>query len=279
MVFRNPPIEGNYKSVALGFFDILGFKNFLEKNCKDSPNFLLSLIGTADFFTSADFSVKVERRIVSDSIIIWTEDLNQGLLAICNIASLLQSALLKKGCLIRGGIVLGKHFSENVSQFDPQTRLTTKTSDEIIVSPALARAVELEKKILLPEIIFENNPILLDQLSHARSSLPRFQVHIKDALSRPSVEGWFTSHELLGLSHGHLPYLLEGTTSKKMEEACKAQALIELKEIRQHIVVGLGERHESVKTKWQHIAKKYNNFISSCPSAPELVSFEIKLDA
>lgn len=43
MQFRQPPLSGKYKNVVLGFFDILGFKDFVFRYSQESPEFLLQI--------------------------------------------------------------------------------------------------------------------------------------------------------------------------------------------------------------------------------------------
>ncbi|MDZ4081586.1 MAG: hypothetical protein U1E10_01500 [Bdellovibrionales bacterium] len=271
MIFRHVPAKGVYQTVALAFLDILGFKHLLQKRCSESPEFLINLISNADFFTQARFDTLLERRIISDSVIIWTEDLNQGLLAIANIASLLQATLLKQGCLIRGAIVIDKHFSHPFVHLNTTTKTTTNSSDEIIVSPALAKAAELEKRIGTPEIIFDENPALILQLNQAKINFPNFRVHTgTNSKGQTSVQGWFTSHELMGFSKQLSALQIKGTTAGAMSDACKTQALVELNAIRKEVLNNLITEDSGIKTKWQFIADKFNAFLTQCPQTPEL---------
>lgn len=262
-IFRFPPTSGQYQEVVLAYLDILGFKSILEKECKDSPDFLLRLLSTSDFYTSSTYSAPLERRIASDSILVWSTDLLGGTLAILNICSLLQSTLLKRGSLIRGAIVKGNHFSDFIKEKDMSTGLSKRTSDEIIVSPVLATAVEAEKKLGFPRIIIDNS--LIKNIAIAKQSHPdfsTFEAYEEDG--RLYVDGFFTSHELRGVSHRHNPAILQGTTAEKMADACKLQAIAELNQIRKYIEEGIQHPERTASSKWEDIKLKYNSFVDLC---------------
>lgn len=268
--FRITPPTGTYKNVVLAFFDILGFKDFLESNCNHSPDFLLRILTTADFFTSSSFNVQLERRIASDSIIIWSDNNNEGLLAICNIAALLQTSLLKQGCLIRGSIVYGKHYSEKIREFNSSTKLTSVTSDEIIISPALAKAVVLEKMVISPRIIFEKNPALIHHLNQAKLLNPQFNIHHISDKNNNYIDGLFSSTELLSIAHKLPKYAVEGRTNKSMAEANHSKAIAELNQIRAAIELGLSHRDRRVVKKWNDVRIRFNKFINSCPNLTDV---------
>lgn len=265
--FRFPPNNGIYQKVIFSYLDLLGFSNLVENSCKDNPNFLLQILSKADFFTNASFpNTHLERRIISDSILIWSKDLINGILPICNIIRLLQCSLLQEGCLLRGSIVLDNHFSEFIKEKKGSNFTLTLTSDEIIVSPALVKAVKIEKSINYPRVVFEQNKALKDIFYNAKLLNPNFSTHDKccSIEDKTYIEGFFTSHELLGISGNHSPYILGTMSKEEMAEACREKAIEQLQTIKQKIEVGLSNNDEKIKEKWLDIKCKYNEFVSSC---------------
>ena len=57
------------------------------------------------------------------------------------------------------------------------------------------------------------------------------------------------------------PYVLEGTTAERVGEANIQQALNQLKQDRETIVLNLRTVDERVRHKWAFVAKRYNELL------------------
>lgn len=126
-----------FKKCFFCFIDVLGYRAFLEQFKENAPKEIYQLLkNTYDFHSTSYESVTI--KILSDSLLIWTEgDLPIHFWNLINVVELIREAFFKRNLSMRGGISFGENFIEN----------------DIIVSPALVEAYELEQIADKPRIL------------------------------------------------------------------------------------------------------------------------------
>lgn len=256
MIFRHVPSTGNYTKTLFCWIDVLGFSDLVAAST--NPNEVLSILSSLDFSASADFPVDMERRIISDTIIVWSPNPN-ALFPMMNIAALAQSALIKRGYLLKGVIGYGDHFHDRVRVTDTATN-TTSFADDIVVSKVLIQCVGEEKKLEKPVVkVLPDATTLIGQNEKA---WPFFQQLWTIENSDLVVSRYFGSSEL---------NVFKGITGKRPGDTFDEGALIaanidpaikHLTEMRPHILAGLA-LPEKQKKYWEYLARAFNEYIDS----------------
>lgn len=256
------PQKGSYSDVTLCFLDLLGYKRALQTTAAEVPNVLLTLAGLAYFFSKTTLSgmpIKVERRVISDSIILWTDDSDEGLGVILEICRGFQDACLQFGFLSRGAIVRGKHYAEKVPYYDQGHDRYLPSSEEVIISPALVAAYEAERRLELP-------------LIHIASDLEGSLTRINQVGGSPFNMGYRLISNSGGvlldgyLSCGNLQAVKSEYTGRDFAGVAREAVKI-LEHTRKGIVAGLSNDCEKVRRKWQYVKDRYNELIDSATPA------------
>jgi|LULL01.1.fsa_nt_gb hypothetical protein len=129
-----------YHKSFFAFIDILGFKNLLIEHKDKAPSIIFNIIKDAYLFHKSSYE-SIKLKILSDSILVWSDTDHQiSFWNLINVVELLRGSFLKKGLLIRGGIAHGDNFIHN----------------DIIVSPALSEAYQLEQIANYPRILISD---------------------------------------------------------------------------------------------------------------------------
>lgn len=136
------------KDYYICYFDILGYKDYMDKNPDKHSQFLFDVItADADVQSVLHYEGKenVGYRIYSDNFLLYIEkelmSASQALALMSQIARKIQARfLMKHKIVVRGGITLGEFFAD----------------DRIVFGQGLITAVELEgKKAIYPRIILD----------------------------------------------------------------------------------------------------------------------------
>lgn len=128
-----------YQNNIVAFLDVLGFSNLVfSSNTKSIEEYFEYI--QADFKNQ---SVKHDFKylLISDSIVISCDNTELNFRSLVKILSRIQSKLLSKQILIRGGISYGD--------------LYINKTKNIVVGPALINAYNLEKRAVYPRIIID----------------------------------------------------------------------------------------------------------------------------
>lgn len=152
-----------YEKCFFGFLDILGYRSFLEFHGNDAPLKIYQILKHSyDFHASTYETVKL--KLLSDSILLWTcGDASIHFWNLLNVIQLLRGTLLDKGFLIRGGVATGNNFVDQ----------------DIIVSPALVCAYELERIAKFPRVLVASNAIDLGRKDLRKTIEGYDAIHIK----------------------------------------------------------------------------------------------------
>jgi MinD-like ATPase involved in chromosome partitioning or flagellar assembly len=128
-----------YKNRLVAFIDVLGFKNLVYSSSTEPINtyysFLLSNFQTAVAKRNFDFL------LISDSIVIYSNDDIESLSELIKLISILQAGLLAKGVIVRGAISHGELFVDK--------------ANNIIVGTGLINAYNLEAQAKYPRVIID----------------------------------------------------------------------------------------------------------------------------
>lgn len=156
-----------YTKVSLAYFDMLGFSQYLRISCAETPRAMLQVFYEILTSIENEFHISTETtlkyKVVSDGFILWFNSQDDEYFArLIQITYFTRRYLNKECFLVRGGIVKGDHY----------------LNGDIMVSPALVKAVTLEKCAQLPKIIIEKE----EAISLREKVLGNFEVHGEDKI-------------------------------------------------------------------------------------------------
>lgn len=139
-------VNSTYTKVSLAYFDILGFSEFLSRNCTESPRALMQVFYEILTSIENEFGISTQTmlhyKVISDGFILWFDSQDDEFFArLIQITYFTRRYFNKELFLIRGAIVKGDHY----------------INGDIMVSPALVKAVILEKSTRLPKIMIEKD--------------------------------------------------------------------------------------------------------------------------
>ncbi len=142
----------------VGLLDILGWGYYVKSDFDNAVRVYDAILEPCDLILRQACSGRVSIRIFSDSILLVSSDL----IPMLTIANTLHFTTLFHDCLLRGGIASGKH-------------VETGSQEQLyIVSEALVRAAELERKANNPCVVLDSR--LDSQIpSAALRTIPPFQ--------------------------------------------------------------------------------------------------------
>ncbi|MEN6325276.1 MAG: hypothetical protein ABFD18_03570 [Syntrophomonas sp.] len=148
------PTDLNYKTRAIAFLDVMGFKNIINKSqdMQFRSKLIESLIELKGMehnrrnLAGMQFDYGKELTVFSDSIVISYDFSKEGaIFRILFDVIIMQIDLVAMGLLLRGGVTMGDVFHNG----------------GVVVGPAMIKAYEMESKIAIyPRIIVD--PILID---------------------------------------------------------------------------------------------------------------------
>lgn len=134
-----------YKKSIMGIVDILGFKNFVQKEKENSVKTVIEAIRDSIMLNKWAISTTVKYTILSDTIIVYSENVDSdNVFYVIHALGNLQLELLRHRFLCRGALVTAENYINN----------------DIIVSEALIKAHLIEEKIAIyPRIIIDEEVI------------------------------------------------------------------------------------------------------------------------
>ena len=164
----------------VGLLDVLGWGHYVKADFKNAVKIYDAILEPCDRLLRREFSSRVSIRIFSDSILLVSPDLSP----ILKLANTLHFTTLFQDCLLRGGIARGKHV-ESGSQ-----------GQLYIVSEALVRAAELEKKVKNPCVVLDSTAVPAIPFAQLKTISPFLRPYLFfDGLwiINPFNIGWGTS--------------------------------------------------------------------------------------
>lgn len=240
-----------YKKVFFVYLDILGFRALLKKNGKRAPKLVADLFCEIDDEIQTPRETGVHQRYLSDSILLWAES-PSSLPFLFEICVNLQAKLLQRGCLIRGAVVQGRHFSQQFAEWDLQNNKKYLVGDEVIVSPALAKGVEVEKSLKRPIVVVEGAVCKANQnLWRKLGSRNKQKLLSKEYYLLPGYFSTFT----------YLNMLVTNEDLKVPKQYIKGE-LRELQSIRATIINGLRLKKLRARNKWVYMRRIYNKHVN-----------------
>ncbi|MBH1529021.1 hypothetical protein [Stenotrophomonas sp. NRRL B-14846] len=184
-----------YRERLVAFIDVLGFKNLVH-NKSSAPieayyNFLLLN------FKAAVAKRNFEFLLISDSIVIYSDDSAEDLCELIKMINLTQAGLLSKGILVRGAISHGDLF------VDP--------GNNIVVGRGLINAYQLEMLAKFPRVILDRS-LVAKHYGSTSSALAKNNINELPHLSQAQCNGHVVDYlylnygRLLSTSTSHTPY-------------------------------------------------------------------------
>ncbi|WP_218110163.1 hypothetical protein [Oligoflexus tunisiensis] len=139
--YNLPTEQIGYQEVYFAFIDVLGYRSLLMKHRDEAPRIIFQIMRQVHDFCSTTYK-QIRMKILSDSILVWSENSSVvHIWSVLNVIELIRNQFLKNGLFLRGAVAKGKSF----------------VHQDIIVSPALSRAYELESKICkVPRILIDD---------------------------------------------------------------------------------------------------------------------------
>jgi hypothetical protein len=186
---------------VVSFLDILGYRRMVNHDASSqTQTFLPKLVSCLDQVRAAQVAEGLDVRNFSDSIIVSSPKLLADApipptysITMIETVSLLQRLFLVNGILIRGGISLGRHFSD----------------DRVIFSEALIQAYELESKAAIYPRVLLSKDLVDWTLNHPQASTEEktsfARMVLKDKDGRVFVQyvpdGWVEDHRRHALNY------------------------------------------------------------------------------
>lgn len=128
----------DFRFVAL--LDVMGYRDYLDQDNRSGVGRFKNLMENALHSLTTINEGDIQYQAISDTLI-FSADNGYPLLEFLRAIKSVYWAFMRQGLLLRGGIVLGKHFK----------------SGHLTYSPALALAHELEKNVAIyPRIVLDN---------------------------------------------------------------------------------------------------------------------------
>lgn len=265
--FENPdpfiltPNKGQFVKVVFGFLDILGFSNAVLET--DNPSQILSLLSFLDPKINQPYDIPIQRRMISDSILLWSEG-EESLFPILDLMGSIQHSLYTKGFLSRGVVLLDDHLEVRQIKLDSNGK--EYHGDYLFISKALIKAYQLEKKLgdrpfikmsEVPEsVILRNNK----KWSSTQSLFDEYK----------EVNCYYKSHQLDALNFNSQPSALLELNQKQLAEACFENGIETLtlfkKQIIDNLEIGRSTKDLKITAKWNVMKGLHNAFTFQCLS-------------
>lgn len=249
--------RAKYKNVYLAYLDVLGFKNLMKRYAGSNPQPIAKLFERIDSAVEHPRVSGLTKRYLSDSILIWCTH-PACLPYLFDVCHTLQDELLREGCLVRGAIVFGRHYCGHFVERNLATGEQIDKSDEILVSPALIKAYQIESRLHAPVIKIERAVAkayddLFKGIPRGRSS-PKFRTRPAKLYDLPGY--------LLSLRYGVLragAANSERPAKEWQRHADVRQAIADLKRIRGQILKGTRNADPRIRRKWKHVKRAFNS--------------------
>lgn len=255
--------DGTYVEVLLAFLDVLGFGELLDSDGTESPETLLQLFEIT-YSSQHDWPPSVlHRRVISDSVIIWTTtDAPVGTLALLTVAAELQQNLFRRGVLVRGSVVYGKHYTQRIPPLSQQSTSIKAVDDEIIISHALRNAVMLERTTASPRVFLDHSVQPRLKLAHDQYGDMMYLLYGRDHTGALVVSGLYGIPPLRAVTKSYPPKLLSEWWPEKDASGLAVEQRQQAEEFlsRQKKIIeeALGVNDLKIVEKWRYVAREHN---------------------
>lgn len=160
--YRLRPEEVKYEPCLFAYLDILGYKELLQTLGACAPSYFYEILRNT-FEDHRSLYESVEVKLLSDSILVWSKGRSAvHFWNVVNITDLIRQAFLKKKLFLRGGIAEGLNFIDQ----------------DIIISPALINAYQLEQQAKMPRIIISDAAIALATEGVVRDAIGQSYIQV-----------------------------------------------------------------------------------------------------
>lgn len=248
--------KAKYQDVYLAYLDVLGFKNLMKRYARSSPQPIARLFDRIDGAVEHPRVSGLTKRYLSDSILIWCTH-PASLPYMFDVCHALQDELLREGCLVRGAIVFGQHYSGHFAQLNLATGERNEKSDEILVSPALVKAYTIESQLSEPVIKIER--AVAKAYDELFKGIPRGRRPPKLRQRREKL--YDLPGYLLSLAYAVLRVGAANSTRPTRDwqrHADARKAIADLKRIREQILKGIRNADPKIRGKWKYVKKAFN---------------------
>lgn len=255
------PEQIKYEPCFFAFLDILGYKKLLCTLGPDAPRYLYEILKTTfEFHRSSYESVKV--KLLSDSILIWsTGGTAVHFWNVVNVVDLIRQSFMKKKLFVRGGISEGHNFIDQ----------------DIIISPALIKAWQLEQAADFPRILVDEAAIAIafegvvtDTIGQTYLKVASYVRRIhpeqieRDADGKSMLKSFSDSNGTYFLKTGlpiwHNPSDAPLTENQKL--AIRAEGESELQAMRKLVLeMKPSDEDPKVLRKYNYVIEKFNTWI------------------
>jgi len=247
--------KAKYQDVYLAYLDVLGFKN-LVRHAGKSPRYMIKLFERVDNAVHHPRVSGLAQRYLSDSILIWS-DHPESLPWIFDLCNELQDELLLEGCLVRGAIVFGQHYSGFFDQLNLVTGERNLKSGEVIISPALIKAFLIESELTDPVIKVEG--CVAKAYGALFKGMPRNSRPPKLPISSDRL--YDLPSYLLSVRFG--PLRAGASNAKPLSADWQRDPGIKkdvaaVRQIRKQILAGVRNSDPRIARKWKYVSKVFN---------------------
>lgn len=252
-VIRGKP---KYEKVYLAFLDVLGFKNLLKARAAENPKYIVKIFEKIDRAIQHPQESGLVQKYISDSILIWCTH-PASVPYMIEVCHELQDQLLLEGCLVRGTIVSGQHYSASFDQLNIITGERDNKSGDILVSPALVKAYAVEADLHDPVIKVQGAVINdINQLNESFSNTASPATRRLNPRQYFDLPGYLMSRRYAVLRAGAAR---TGRPDKGWQrEPSVKDAVRGIKQIRQQILTGLKNRDRRIRRKWSYAKTNFN---------------------
>ena len=134
-----------YKDQIVAFVDVLGFSALVNSGSNDALQGYFKYV--LDEFSEDRKNYKFDYLLISDAIVIFTDNTKANLESLCIAIGKLQMKLIMRGIIMRGGVSFGSLFINR--------------DKNVIVGTALINAYKLEQEAVHPRVILDRGFIRL----------------------------------------------------------------------------------------------------------------------
>lgn len=265
--------ENEYMVCFLGIIDILGFSDFVNTN--ENAVKLITEIISNSFFTNESLLEKISYKMLSDTLIVYTNENTQY--ALINLIFALENFRIKcleKGFLSRGAVVQGKFYLDEVY--------------DIMVSPAFIEAYRLEENIACYPRILITNKVYDFLMKNMESKDDCFFIkklkfvknYIENDFDNFYVVRPFRNIDIIAKAiypnykdcNGHL-----FRTNIDDDKADLIRVLSDIKNWLIDIYKNIELKDASVKRKYNYFAREFNETLEKCSNYIDIENIKVKL--
>lgn len=265
--------ENGYMVCFLGIIDILGFSDFVNTN--ENAVKLITEIISNSFFTNESLLEKISYKMLSDTLIVYTNENTQY--ALLNLIFGLENFSIKcleKGFLSRGAVVQGNFYLDK--------------DYDIMVSSAFIEAYRLEENIacyprilitnkvydfLMKNMEFRDDCFFIEKLKFVKD-------YIENDFDKFYVVRPFRNIDIIAKAiypnykdcHGH-----KFRTNIDDDKEDLIRVLFDIRNWLIDIYKNIELKNTSVKTKFNYYAKQFNENVEKCSKYIDMENIKVGL--